>query len=108
MCVRVCVCCVAIQGHLHVVWLLLQHGSSSGDVDELGNSALHVACSGDEQFMIVCYVTKVFGMPYVCVICLLVTGSVGAPCDWLLGSIHATRCLRVIFPFVCLVDLVMF
>jgi ankyrin repeat protein len=40
------VCASCSQGHLHVVWLLLQHGFSSGETDEYGNSSLHVACSG--------------------------------------------------------------
>jgi hypothetical protein len=34
------------QGHVEVVWVLLRHGFSVGDIDECGNTALHLASAG--------------------------------------------------------------
>ena len=34
-----------VQGHTTIVWLLLQSGFSSADIDECGNNSLHAACA---------------------------------------------------------------
>jgi ankyrin repeat protein len=35
-----------MQGHIEVVWVLLRHGFSVSDIDDCGNTALHLASAG--------------------------------------------------------------
>jgi ankyrin repeat protein len=39
---------------VEVVWLLLQHGFSAGDVDDCGNSCLHLASAGGHHDVVKC------------------------------------------------------
>ena len=43
---------IRAQGHLEVVWLLLQSGFSVTEVDDVGNNALHLACAGGHKAIV--------------------------------------------------------